>query len=63
MRAEIVGLPIRFRVEPIEREDGTTGPPYRVDLTVRSCWKRPPRRMDLVYLFESEDVAYYGVKE
>ena len=63
MRAEIVGLPCRFHVQLSEREDGTMGPPLRTELTVRSCWKRPPRRLDLVYLYESEDVVYYGVKQ
>ena len=63
MRAEIVGLPCRFQVQSVEREDGTVGPPYTLEMTVRTCWQKPPRRLELVYLYECEDVVIYGVME
>lgn len=62
MRAEILGLPGGYEIQPAEREDNTFGPPYTMELTLRTCWKKPPRHLHLVYLYESEGVAYYGVK-
>lgn len=63
MRAEILGLHNRFEVQPVEREDGTIGPPYTVEMTLRTCWSKPARKLDLVYLYESDEVVVYGVME
>jgi hypothetical protein len=62
MRAQIAGLHNAFEVEPVRREDGTVGPPLSVTLTLRNCWRVPARRMDLVFLYEFDGVAVYGVK-
>ena len=63
MQAEIVDLAARFEVQPALREDGTTGPPYRVSISMRPCWRKPPVRVELTLLDEVGKVAYYGVGE
>lgn len=63
MRAEILGIHSRFEVQPAQREDGTTGPPARVTVSMRPCWKKPPQQLELAYLYELDGVAYYGVKQ
>lgn len=59
MQAEVIDRQIRFTVAPAEREDGSFGPPLKVVLSLRPCWKRPPQRIELHYVYEDGDVAYY----
>jgi hypothetical protein len=61
MRAEVLGIAAQFEVQPAVRDDGTTGPPYRITLTTRTCWKKPALTLQLTYLYEAQNVAYYGV--
>ena len=60
MRAEILDPPTRFEVAPAPRQDGTTGPPERITVSVRPCWRKPPMRLELVLLYECQGVAYYA---
>lgn len=62
MTAEILDPPTRFEIRPELREDGTIGPPRRLSITVRPCWQKPPRKLELFYLYEAEGVVYYGVQ-
>jgi hypothetical protein len=57
----VVDQAIRFEVQPALREDGTTGVPYRLVFSLRTCWKKPPLRLVLAYLHEVENVAYYQI--
>jgi hypothetical protein len=63
VKAEILDLAARLDVEPALREDGTTGPPQRITITVRTCWRKPPVQLVAVLLHEDEHVAYYHVVE
>lgn len=58
MRAEVLELATRFEVQP-----NTLGPPDRITLTIRTCWKKPALRLVLVYCYEVDDVAYYQIVE
>jgi hypothetical protein len=62
MRAEVLDLAARFDVQPAVREDGTTGPPRRITLTTRPCWRKPAVTLQLTYLYEVQNVAYYAVE-
>jgi hypothetical protein len=64
MRAEILGLAAgRFEVQPEQRPDGSWGPPARVTLTLRPCWRKPPVRMQVAHVYTNDlmQVAYYEV--
>jgi len=61
MHAEILDLRRRFEVQPEMRQDGTSGPPERVTMTIRPCWAKPPVELELALFYESENVAYYHV--
>jgi hypothetical protein len=63
MRAEILGIHSRFEVQPELREDGTKRPPERITVSIRPCWRTPPQKLELTYLYELDSVAYYGVKQ
>jgi hypothetical protein len=63
MRAEILDLSTCSEVQPAHREDGSTRPPYSISFSVRPCWRKPPVRMELSLLYESENIAYYAAKE
>ena len=58
MRAAILGLEIRFEVQP---EDSR--PPAHIALSLRPCWRKPPVRLDLEFVYEREDTAYYAPRE
>jgi len=62
VRAEVLGLSARFDVQPALRSDGTTGPPLHVSLTLRPCWRKPPEKLDLEFVAEEQNVAYYAVE-
>lgn len=59
MTAEILDPPTRFEVQPAPREDGTTGPPLQLSISIRPCWQKPAVRLELAYAYESDGVAYY----
>jgi hypothetical protein len=61
MQAEVLEISKRFEVQPAMRDDGTTGPPYRITLTTRPCWRKPPVTLQLAFLYEVQNVAYYDV--
>ncbi len=66
MRAEILGLAAgSFEVQPEQRPDGTWAPPPFQTLSLRPCWRKPPVRYRVAYLFTNEElqVAYYDVVE
>jgi hypothetical protein len=63
MRAEILDLNTRFEVRPARREDGIMGPPHWLTVSLRPCWKKPPLRLELVYMYEAQGVAYYAVRK
>lgn len=62
MRAEILENSTRFEVQPAQRTDGTTGPPDRVTMSVRTCWRKPPQKLALLYLYQHNGVAYYSIE-
>jgi hypothetical protein len=62
MQAEVLGLGTRFEIQPALREDGTTGPPDRMSISVRPCWKKPAVHLQLGYVYEYQGVAYYAVE-
>jgi hypothetical protein len=62
MQAEVLGVGTRFEIQPARREDGTVGPPDRMSISVRPCWKKPAVRLELAYLYEYQGVAYYAVE-
>lgn len=60
MRAEVLDLQARFDVQP----DGSSeGPPARLTISMRPCWRKPPVKLELLLAYVSEGVAYYGVLE
>lgn len=61
MRAEVIDLATSFAVQRQQRPDGSTGPPLRLLISLRPCWKKPPVELELTYLYEAADVVYYGV--
>lgn len=63
MTAEIFDVGARFQVEPELRADGRLGPPERVVVTMRPCWRKPVQRFDLEFVMEDLDVAYYEIAE
>jgi hypothetical protein len=65
MRAEILGHDAGFEVTLEEREDGSWAPPASVKLTLRPCWRKPPVKLRLAYLYTNEErgVAIYDIAE
>ena len=63
MRAEILEPLTRFDITPVAREDGTTGPPRNLSLSVRTCWRKPAVQLNLELLYELDGVAYYATTE
>jgi hypothetical protein len=63
MTAEIFDVGARFEVEPEMRPDGKLGPPARVVISLRPCWRKPVQRFDLEFVREDLDVAYYEIAE
>jgi hypothetical protein len=59
--AEVVDLGVRFDVFPVAREDGRLGPPERIEVRYRPCWRKPAATLELTYLYAERDIAYYGV--
>jgi hypothetical protein len=62
MRAEILDRAVAFEVQPEALPDGTAAPPARVTLTLRLCWRKPPIRLLLSYVYTEDKVAYYVEK-
>ncbi|HZF23993.1 MAG TPA: hypothetical protein VE030_11080 [Burkholderiales bacterium] len=60
MRAEILDRAVAFEVQPEARPDGSWEPPAEVTLTLRPCWRKPPVRLRVAYLYTYEQVAYYA---
>jgi len=58
MRAEILDLGTRF---DIKLPEGDPEPPRYMVLTLRPCWRKPPVRYELVFMYRDESIAYYGV--
>jgi len=63
MRAELLDSTARFDVQPALREDGSTGPPARLEVSLRPCWKKPVVKLYLEFIYELGGVAYYAPKE
>lgn len=61
MKAEIVDLALRFDVTPGFKLDGSVGAPSEVTVSLRPCWRKPPVKLKLVFLYEADDVAYYHI--
>ena len=63
MRAEIIGVEARFDVSPEQRPDGSWGPPLKVTISYRPCWKKPTVQLNLAFVYTNEerDVAVYDV--
>jgi hypothetical protein len=61
MMAEILDLRTPFEVQPALRQDGTTGPPLSITITMRPCWRKPAVRLELAFQYESRGVAFYVV--
>lgn len=61
MTAEILENSTRFEVQPAPRQDGTTGPPLSISISLRPCWRKPALRLELRFLYEEQNVAYYGI--
>lgn len=59
MQAVVVDLMSRFEVTP---EPGDRAP-LRVKLSLRPCWRKPPVRLELEYVYERDHVAYYRIVE
>jgi hypothetical protein len=58
MRAEVLGMVGRFEVEP---QNGV--PPANLTLTLRRCWRRPPEQLEIRFLYQHEEIAYYAAVE
>jgi hypothetical protein len=61
MRAEILESSTPFQVQPALRQDGTTGPPLTLSISMRPCWRKPAVRLELEFQYESGGVAFYVV--
>jgi hypothetical protein len=61
MRAEILESSTPFEVQPAPRQDGTTGAPLSITITLRPCWRKPAVRLELTFAYEEQGVAYYGI--
>jgi len=58
MMAQILDRQIRFEVEL----DASGRPPAEIEITVRTCWRKPPERLVLEYTGQDLDVAFYEEK-